>query len=556
MRKGKLMIKNRKDAKKKGWEKRQQKREMKEKQRKKKAYRCWKYYTRNQKEVAKRISAGDYEIVSGQGWGFFDRFFQFLRVLGFLVLLEIQGAGFERKMMAVSQLLLCYQAKILLGIGSMNAVPETLFKDIGLLKILGFTAKEIQQGTNERWKGRGKEKPSGPMHQQTLANALENFTAWEIELLVNEAVKLLSKHGFIRGSIFALDATDLETTKKYKNCGRVTRKEKRVNKKGQVVEIEVTRYGWKLLILMDLQSRIMVAAKVVAIQEHESQFTLELIKQGEENIGRGKIKIIVMDRGFLDGVTLWEIKHDYGIDFIVPAKENMHVTKDAQSFRRQKADGKYIFREQKVEQIKHRKKKGEKVGGIESRKTVVMGLVGLLTYDQYGEEGEVEKKNSKKFQPHPINALMVLCWKGKEYKAGQEKVFLSSLPVTSPLQVINYYDDRSLIENIGFRELKQGWNLKSYPKKREDAVRNHVLLTVTIFNLCNAFRTEQGQDLTERGIRRFRRQEADSIHKVVVFAGDYYAIFDLEELMTILGKPPKICFRTNPELTKRTYELA
>jgi len=549
------MSKKQKQAKKRAWVQRQQRRTAQKQPKAKKAYRSWKYYTRNQKEVARRLSAGDYEIIRGKGWGFFDRFFHFLRILGFRALLEVEGLRFKRKMMALSRFLLAYQAKILLGIDSMNAVPDTMFKDIGLLKILGFTAKEIEEGTNERWRGRGQEKGTGPMEQSTLADALERFTGAEIELLLNQAVRLLAAHGFIRGTIFALDATDLETTKKYQNCGQVTRKEKPVNKKGQVVEIEVTRYGGKLRIVMDLTSRIAVAAKVVQIQAHESPFTLALIEQAEKNIGRGKIKILVMDRGFLDGETLWKIKKKYGIDFVVPAKENMGITKDAQSYRGSKADGKYIFRAERTREIKHRKKKGEKAGRIEYRKTVVIGRMDLNTYDQYGEEGHAKRKNSKPFQPNPMNAVMGLCWDGKEYDPGEEKVLLTSLPVARPFQGLDYYDDRSLIENTGFRELKQGGHLKSYPKKTEDAVRNHARLTVMVFNLCNAYRTEQGQDLTEQGIRRLRRQEGDAIHKVVVFAGAYYAIFDIEELMTLLGKPPKYCFRTDPKRTRARYGL-
>ena len=49
------------------------------------------------------------------------------------------------------------------------------------------------------------------------------------------------------------------------------------------------------------------------------------------------------------------------------------------------------------------------------------------------------------------------------YEAGKAKVFLTSLPVTKPLEVLDLYDLRSLIENTAFRELKQGWCLKQYP---------------------------------------------------------------------------------------------
>ncbi len=53
--------------------------------------------------------------------------------------------------------------------------------------------------------------------------------------------------------------------------------------------------------------------------------------------------MLLMDWGFLDGEDLWTIKHVYGIDFVVPARDNMQVTADAHSFLKEKPDGEYLF---------------------------------------------------------------------------------------------------------------------------------------------------------------------------------------------------------------------
>jgi len=71
---------------------------------------------------------------------------------------------------------------------------------------------------------------------------------------------------------------------------------------------------------------------------------------------------------------------------------------------------------------------------------------------------------------------MVTCWAGQEYKPGKEKVFLTSLDVNRPREVVDRYDLRSLIENCGNRDLKQGWLINKYPKKQVDAIRAHVYL--------------------------------------------------------------------------------
>jgi len=60
-------------------------------------------------------------------------------------------------------------------------------------------------------------------------------------------------------------------------------------------------------------------------------------------------------------------------------------------------------------------------------------------------------------------------------------------------------------------------------------------------------KTTQGRQLTSRGIRRLRRELNQEVGSapVIVFAADAYGIFDIEEVMTALGKPPIHSLRRN-----------
>ena len=481
-------------------------------------YLAWKHLTRNQQEVAKRILAGDYQTIQHGGWGFLDKFLIFLKTVGFLECLDVSGEGYARRMITVAKLLLTYQVKILMGISSMNQVPQLLFGDVGLLMMLGYTAEQIENGHCKRGKG----KRNRPLYKDTLADALDRFSPKELEGILNGGVKLLAKLGFIKDTTFLLDATDLLTTEKCKGAGRKTvGKQVWSRKEQRLVEIAVTTHGFKIHILRSLDSRIIVAAKVTQIQESEQNWTLPLIEQAIENIGHDTIKLLVIDRGYLDGLTLWTLKHTYHIDWIIPAKTSMAVTKDARGLR-EAEDPKRIFRQ--------------------GRKDLkVVGLVGLISYDQYGDKEHQKKDfNSKNFKGNPINAIMVTCWKGKDYAPGHEKVFLTSLGVSKPLSILDKYDLRSLIENETNRELKQGWLINKIPKKTERAVTAHAILTMCMYNFTNAYRSELGQELSEEGIRRFRIETSCRTRsEVVVFAGEYYGIFDIQELMILLGKPPQ-----------------
>lgn len=480
-------------------------------------YLAWRHLTRNQKEVAQRIWKGDYrKIGPGGGWGFLDKFVIFMKTMGFLECLDVAGEGYTRRMITIAKLLLTYQVKILLGIESMNQVPGMLFNDVGLLMMLGYTAEQIENGHCKRGKG----KNTRPMNKNTLADALDKFSPEELEGILNGGVKLLAKQGFIKDTTFLMDATDLPTTEKCKGAGRRTvDKEKWSRKEKRLVSISETTFGFKLMLLRSLDSRIIVAAKVRQIQESEKDWTLALVKQAAENIGEGKIKLLLIDRGYLDGLTLWTLKHSYRIDWIIPLRTDMNITKDARGLRNA-VDDKKIFREQRED-------------------LEVVGIAGLASYDQYGDEEHQEKyRGGKYFKGNRVNTVMVTRWKDKTYEPGHEPVFLTPLGVSKPLAILDKYDLRSLIENQTNRELKQGWLITKIPKKTQRAVTAHAILTLCMYNLTNAYRTELGQELAESGIRKFRRETSRQTHdKVVVFTEEHYGIFSLEEFAFLLGKP-------------------
>lgn len=57
-----------------------------------------------------------------------------------------------------------------------------------------------------------------------------------------------------------------------------------------------------------------VALKVLPGKAHESPVLYELVKQFVETVGKGVMKRLILDRGFLDGKSISTCKKDYGID--------------------------------------------------------------------------------------------------------------------------------------------------------------------------------------------------------------------------------------------------
>jgi len=200
----------------------------------------------------------------------------------------------------------------------MKLAPSRLFRERALMKLIGYTADQLRSGFCVRGN-----LADGPMHKNTLGDAVERLTPEEVERIFNGAVRKLKERGFFhKGSgCFALDATEAPTTRKYKGAGVRKHTEQRHTKDKQVVQVERYVWGFKLLAVYEPRLRLVTAAKVVPINEHEVNYTLELIRQAIENVGDGVIKVLVIDRGFLDGAALWTLKHELGIDFVIPARD-------------------------------------------------------------------------------------------------------------------------------------------------------------------------------------------------------------------------------------------
>ena len=348
--------------------------------------------------------------------------------------------------------------------------------------------------------------------------------------IFNGVIKNLSKKKYIKDDIFILDTSSLETTKLYENCGmkRVTEK-KWDSVKKKVIEIEKYIYGFKIGMIQGAESGIPVSCAFSQIQVHDNNFTEVLVKQAESNLGR-KIKLLLIDCGFLDGEILWWL-HKRGTHFITRARTNMNVTEQIRSFR-EDSEGDGVYR---------KRRKG----------TEIIGVKGLTSYDQYGDEEHLRKRNRKDFKANPINGVMVVKFRGHTYPPGKEPVFITDLPVDAPLLILDEYDLRSLIENNGFRELKQGWHINKFPVKKENAVRAHTILTLLMYGINAAYQTERGQEAVRKGIRRLRLEDFQSIHKIIVYADPYFGIFDIEEYSVITRSPPKDFVRTDIAQTRK-----
>jgi hypothetical protein len=374
----------------------------------------------------------------------------------------------------------------------------------------------------------------------------------DLEAVFNGAIRALARAGVFGAKVTGIaEGTDLETTERYAGCGQVTRKVRIEDKRGKVHAIEVTIYGWKVLLLIDAVTKIPLAVKVGPIQEHEALWTRALVTQARLNLqGYARLHKVIFDKGFLEGTTLWWLDQ-HALTFVVPAKADMAVTADA---RAQAAAGENLTVGRRVHTVRHGQGKR---AWSERLETEVVGITDLTTYDQYGTPEHARHANRRDFQANPIHAVVVRTWQGKDYGPGGKTVFLTNAPVDQPLRPFDDYDERSLIENCCIKEAKQQWELGHPPQKNERAVRVHVVFTLPMFALATAYRLQCQREATAGeavGWQRWRRQLLEQTRdKVIVFAQGHYGIFHIAEYSLLLGVKLK---DVPPDIGSRQQVLA
>ena len=510
----------------------------------------WQLAYRDDKRVAQALYDGEEieEMHELSEAGLLDEFFAFLEEVGMMALLEgMQLPGVQRVLIPTVQFVLLYLLKVLFGHESMNQLPRVLLSNMALMELVGFNARQVEEGLTKRGEAsRKNRKKQGPLSPQCLADNISKLSQEQMEALLNQMVRLLVAWGLLDGErLAALDGSKLPTPETYEGCGKLkqTRSVKIKGQKERMTE-EYYIYGWKVLVLIDVQTRLPLAVKVVKIQEYEGRWLVPLLAQAQQNLGtRGHITTIVIDRGYLDGEDLWRV-HQLGVIFVVVGKSNMTVTQDAQALaKRERA---------KVRERLVRHGHG-KTAREERLRTELVGVEALTTYDSYGDPQHTQQAHRRDYEGQPINAVVVKRWDNRT-PGTDGTVYLTNGSVKDPFVVFDTYDWRSVIENGIFKEGKHPWHLGRFPKRTEAAVVVHCHFTRLLMGLCTAFRLWQAQLATAEsspqtqevqistallvgeGTARWRmRLKEENRDHVIVFLGDAYGIFHLAELAVLSG---------------------
>jgi len=136
---------------------------------------------------------------------------------------------------------------------------------------------------------------------------------------------------------------------------------------------------------------------------------------------------------------------------------------------------------------------------------------------------------------------------------------VTNIDIQDPFITFDRYDERSLIENNLFREVKQNWHLEHPPKKTKEGVYIQTYVAMSMKALTAAFlkwqeeqsRSEaMGKQTTWQMYRR--RLKTLNRNKLIVFVGSHFGTFPSHEVFMLANVP---VHKTEEELNIKREQI-
>ena len=478
----------------------------------------------------------------------FDSFFKYMQeVEVFPFLDDLDPKKQKRANISFNQIVLVLLMKVVGSIKTMDEVKDLLLTDELLMSMCGFNAYQVKNGSCKRGeKLRKSPAPEvrGSLCVDTIAKHASTIRPKRIEKFFNRCIQELAKQNVFSKRINAsCDSTLYETTDKYKGCGVVSRERKvkarGYRKNGELKAVKVKLYGWKVWAVYDTKTQIPLAIKIDTIEKSDHYHLMAVLNQAIENVvpGGSIIDTLVIDRGFLDGKNLYKIDL-MGIGFVIPLKRDMLAAHDARELALNYEDFITTTREVEINRGYGKNKYTEKLA------TTITGIHDILTCDWFNPKGSKANTTKKDYEPIPLNAVVVKKWNNNTPPPEKQTVFVSNLNVKDPFEVFDLYDDRSLMENNLFRDVKQNWHFEHPPQKSKEGVWIHVFTVMAMKALTTSFLKWQEAQLKQESkgkettwLMYRRKLKVLNRNKLIVFVGQHYGIFPSHEVFMLADVP-------------------
>jgi hypothetical protein len=287
-----------------------------------------------------------------------------------------------------------------------------------------------------------------------------------------------------------------------------------------------------------------VGQRVLWKAESESPPLDELMDDAVEAIGSSRLKLLIHDKGFIDGARTSRLKATYGIDSVFPLKAGMLDGEDAK--RLAQLDGKPwqvwrpspaptpIIPPQRPQSIRRREARRQET--LRLRREALLPAVSV-------DRMELKAiRNMRLWEGCTVPIHVVLLREFRTDGTASDFALATTQDFDDPLKIWNDYRLRVAIEER-HRQMKGFWDLTQFRSRAYSLVVNQVIFMVLAYSLMQCFLIQcEREDLTGATRRRLLEQLLPTGQKVCVYRDNYVGYFTPMELISevlALSEGPK-----------------
>jgi len=308
---------------------------------------------------------------------------------------------------------------------------------------------------------------------------------------------------------------------------------------------------------------LFAAVKVLSGKDNESPVLFDLVRQFVEAVGKGVMKRLILDRGFLDGKAISTCKKDYDIDILIPIRHNMDIYEDAMSLFRMPDVEWVSVKEPEAKQKESSRPRPSSVVKREKKRQEKLKELKLKKPPPLPEETIIKREAAAIGNFHSWSSCTVplaVVANREHYADGHEETWLliDTKEVDNPSQVRDEYHLRTAIEER-YRQLKCFSDLTHFTSRAFSMVVNQTVFIMLAYNLLQFYLLRQGKKkLNSKPLPHIRQQLLPANNHVIVYWQNYYGLFNPFELVGLVvelsedarKKIAEKCRRIGRELTE------
>lgn len=283
---------------------------------------------------------------------------------------------------------------------------------------------------------------------------------------------------------------------------------------------------------------LFVAVRVVPGNGHECPVLYGLVEEFVQSVGKGVMKRLILDRGFLDGKAISQCKEQYGIDVLIPVRRNMDIYADAAALF-QDSNVKWVECKDQEEETKKPDRPRRRPPALSKREKKRQETIHKLKQQQPSPPPEkvLIKKEAAAIGHFcswsSCTVPLSVVANREHYADGHQKIWflIDTREVNRPELTQQEYHLRVSTEER-YRQLKCFSDLTHFTSRAFSMVVNQVVFIMLAYDLLQIYLLKQGRkELNQETLPRIRQQLLPADNYVIVYYQNYYGLFAPFELV-------------------------